>query len=129
MRYYRNPVYDTKDRQNELHKYRKYKVSNIELDELLDRVDKYQNVNKEVIRYKIAFNAYLNNYYLWTFCCTSKNCNINKNFVENGKINECMEHTMKMIMSFDIILVDQWMNDIRTQKYVNRMLFGNISMK
>ena len=102
MKYKKNPQYDGKSREQLLKQYEKYKISNIELDELLLRVDKYQNLNDTTVKYKIAFNAYLNNYYLWMFCCNHKKCNIYKDFLLKGLINECMKHAMKMIMSFDI---------------------------
>merc|ERR1712062_34720 len=127
MKYDKKPNYDDSSRKHLLTQYKKHKLSNIELDELLMRVDKYQNLNKSEIKYKIAFNAYLNNYYLWMFCCNHKKCNIYKDFVLTGLINQCMQHAIKMIMSFDIVLVDEWINDLRTQTYVNRLLLGNLS--
>eukprot|EP01084_Bolivina_argentea_P177178 306442_1 len=103
----------------------KYLHSNIVLSELLDQVGKNQNITEHRIYHRINFNAYLNNYYLWMFCCADQNCNIQKDFIDKGKIYECMEHAIKMIMSFDIVLVEEWLNDIRTQLYVNKLFFGD----
>eukprot|EP01083_Nonionella_stella_P154023 495714_1 len=127
MKYYKEPKYEGKAMQHKLKNYKKHKVSNIELGELLARVDEYQSTDSKRVKYKIAFNAYLNNYYLWMFCCDSKHCNIEKDLVETNKVNECLDHAMQMILSFDIILVDEWMNDIRTQQYVNHLLLANVS--
>eukprot|EP01084_Bolivina_argentea_P171858 297728_1 len=124
MKYYRIPEYKTEKRKKKLKQYYKHKLSNIELDEMLQRVDKYQNTNNSKVKYKISFNAYLHNYYLWMFCCTSIHCNIDRNFVQRNKINECIKNAMRMINTFDIVLVDEWMNDMRTQKYVNYLLLG-----
>ena len=35
-----------------------------------------------------------------------------------------MDHAMKMIMSMDLVLIDEWFNDMRTIKYVDGMFFG-----
>eukprot|EP01084_Bolivina_argentea_P177179 306446_1 len=121
MRYNRRPELDNLTANN-VHK---YLHSNILLSELLEQVDKYQNIRQRKAHHRINFNAYLNNYYLWMFCCDSKDCNIQKDFIDKGIIDKCMEHAMKMIMSFDIVLVEEWLNDIRTQLYVNKLFFGD----
>ena len=104
---------------------KKYKLSATELDELLDDLEIYQNIHDKKISNKISFNAYVHNYYLWIFCCYSRDCNIEKDFALKGDdiIMECLNHTMKMLLSMNLVLVNEWFNDIRTMKYVDGMFF------
>ena len=51
-------------------------------------------------------------------------CMIDSHFVNTGKVMDCMAHAMAWIQSFDIILINSWMNDARTEQYVNQMFMG-----
>eukprot|EP01084_Bolivina_argentea_P215817 366490_1 len=67
----------------------KYKFANIELEDLLRRVEKFDMNNDANSRSKFGVDVYLDNYYLWMFCCYRRTCRIKKDFIDTGKINEC----------------------------------------
>ena len=50
---------------------------------------------------------------------------IQNDFVRSGRIEECFNEAVVILKSMDILLVGEWMNDIRTELYVNRLFFGN----
>lgn len=58
-------------------------------------------------------------------CCDLKKCMIQNDFVRSGRIEECFNEAVVILKSMDILLVGEWMNDIRTELYVNRLFFGN----
>ena len=93
-----------------------YKFSNIEFSYLIDRVEA-----DNLFFYKI----YMYNYYLWLFCCTERRCeNLWDNHSENSlkwKV-ECLEKAKKMIESMDIVLVTEWLKDIQTITFVNKII-------
>ena len=68
---------------------------------------------------------YINNYYLWIFCCNNKYCSIQRDFIKNGKIWKCLINSMELLLNFDIILITEWMNDIRSNLFVNKIFFNN----
>eukprot|EP01083_Nonionella_stella_P201739 737733_1 len=106
----------------------KYKFSNIEFGDFLRRVNKFEMGNRTFRykdNYKIAFGAYLNNYYAWIFCCGHKFCQINRDFVQTNKIERCFEETISKLKSFDVLLTTEWMNDIGTTLYVNRLFWSH----
>ena len=55
------------------------------------------------------------------FCCDSMNCNIRRDFENTGKIQQCYESAVRRIKSMDIVVVTEWLNDIRTAVYVNQL--------
>ena len=105
----------------------KLKFGNIEIGDFLQRVKHFEfdhrNENGR-IQFRIAYSDYINSYYLWMFCCDSIHCNIDRDFVATGQISDCLFRAKRMLMSFDIALVSEWINDVRTQFYVNRMFIG-----
>merc|ERR1712113_458587 len=113
----------------------KLKFGNIEIGDFLQRVQHFEFDHRHKsghIQFKIAYSDYINNYYLWMFCCDSIHCNIERYFVAKDRIEECLLHSKRMLLSFDIALVSEWINDVRTQLYVNRMFIGqfvNISLE
>eukprot|EP01083_Nonionella_stella_P067212 177615_1 len=105
----------------------KYKFSNIEFGDFLRRVNKFEMGNRSLkwkTQYKIAFGAYVNNYYTWIFCCKWKFCQINRDFVATNKIEKCFEETIAKLKSFDLLLTTEWMRDIRIQLYVNQLFWS-----
>ena len=114
----------------------KVKFGNIEIGDFLRRVQHFEFDHRDEsgrVQFKIAYSDYINNYYLWMFCCDSIHCNIiERDFVATDRIKDCLLHSKRMLMSFDIALVSEWINDVRTQLYVNRMFIGqfaNISLE
>eukprot|EP01084_Bolivina_argentea_P177180 306448_1 len=108
----------------------KYKYSNIEMELFLDRVEKYElnNTNyghKYWHWHKNDFGpylCYLNNYYLWLFCCDDEFCKV----MNDTNITQCFEHAKQMIDTFDVILITPWLNDKRTNVYVNKIVHNYI---
>ena len=58
------------------------------------------------------------------FCCDSIHCNIERDFVATDRIADCLLHSKRMLLSFDIALVSEWINDVRSQFYVNSLFLG-----
>ena len=65
---------------------------------------------------------YINNYVLWVACCSSRWCNIERDYTE-AQAATCFKKTVRILKSFDVLLVTEWINDLRTQLYVNRLFF------
>eukprot|EP01083_Nonionella_stella_P012312 34933_1 len=110
------------DREDRIRKY-----SNLDVHEFMDRIEKFEMNTTDVAhdgKHVRSYASYINNYYLWMFCCHSKFCNIYKDFEAKGKINECYELARQSIVSFDIVMVSEWLNDIRMQMFVQQLLFG-----
>ena len=103
---------------------RKHVFSHIDFDDFMQRVERFEMNESAQNKNKIAFSAYLNNYYLWMLCCDGKYCSIRKEFEEKGKIRSCYESAIAKIKSFDIILPSEWMNDLRARLFVNQFLFN-----
>ena len=113
----------------------KHKLCNIELDDLLTRIERFElnnnslygiNGNYSMKKQQLVGGVYISNYYLWMFCCNHKSCNILKDFILTNKIEICFNETIKKIKSMDIIVITEWLNDIRSSIYVNKMLYeGN----
>eukprot|EP01084_Bolivina_argentea_P275014 468895_1 len=109
---------------------KKYTFSNIEFEDFIRRVDKFEMNNTlagtDEYRNMIAFGAYLNNYYLWMFCCNDKYCNIQKHFENENRIEECYRNSVAKIKSFDIVMMSEWLNDLRTRLYLNELIFNKV---
>eukprot|EP01083_Nonionella_stella_P095687 268696_1 len=111
-----------------VHQMKQYKFSNVEMEDFLQRVNVFE-LNEKLAgskgyRNKVSFGAYLNNYYLWMFCCDDMFCNIKKDFEDAQRIKQCYNDAAAKIKSFDIVMVSEWMNDLRTRLYVNQMIFN-----
>eukprot|EP01084_Bolivina_argentea_P213350 362366_1 len=111
---------------------KKFKYSNIDFHNFIDRITMFElnKLNNSDLpkdgNHVRSFGSYINNYYLWMFCCEQKFCNIYKDFERKNKIEQCYNNAMEKIMKFDIVLISEWLNDIRIQLYVNKLLFGEM---
>ena len=102
----------------------RFKYSNIALHDFLDRVEEFEMNNKDLSYHRaelmkewiLPYALYLRNYYLWFFCCNDEYCNLGK------REWECLEAAKIMIDAMDLILITEWMNDIRTQLHFNRVI-------
>lgn len=96
----------------------KYKFSNIEFTEFLDRVE------KEKLNF---YKVYLNNYYLWLFCCDDMICdqlwnNDHKNSTNIKWKLQCLNHAKTVINNMDIVLISEWLTDFRSIVFANEII-------
>ena len=86
----------------------KYKFTNIPLSVIMDRVEKTEM--KQNYYKGGAKSIYMNNYYLWLFCCNSTECS--RNFYSNSNQKwkiKCFNHAKKLIKNqIDILLITEW---------------------
>ena len=77
------------------------------------------------------YQMYLNNYYLWSLCCWSEECNMFRDVEMAQMMNECMESAKSTIKMFDIVFVKTWIEDLRVQHFVNELFFkdNNVDQK
>ena len=116
----------------------KYKYSNIDLKDFLDRIEKFELMDDEQFNKKHhivhhpPFSIYLYNYYLWILCCDDMYCSIYKDFIgindNNNKTKNCLQTAQDMINSMDLILITEWLNDMRTQNYFNKVIHEYIGI-
>jgi len=119
--------------ESEMRRIAKYKWSGISLQEWLHRVNvtelhkiRRSNATKEKRNPRVTNHMYLDNYYLWIFCCDTNLCNIYNDFIKTGKIWECLVNAMELLLNFDIIIITEWMNDMRPHLFVNKLFWGKV---
>ena len=111
----------------------KYKYSNIDLNDFLDRIYKFELNNNKFdihhhIKHHLPYSIYLNNYYLWMFCCDNMYCNFNKSLIGIDNKTKCLKHAQNIINNeIHLILINEWLNDINIQIYVNQVINKYVS--
>ena len=97
----------------------KYKYTNIPLSDIMARVETIEM--KQNYFKGDAKSIYLNNYYLWLFCCDTTECSRNFYIDNNNKWKlNCLNHAKEIMENkIDIILITEWMNDMRIPIFVN----------
>eukprot|EP01084_Bolivina_argentea_P138032 243099_1 len=94
----------------------------IDFNDFLYRIVKFE-IEQKSLNDKL-YQMFLNNYYLWSFCCLNEECNMARNFEFNGeKLKECIIDTMNVIKAFDFVFIKDWIQDLRVQHYVNELFF------
>lgn len=110
----------------------KSKFANLELADFLDRVERFELNDLDAARLPVdgkhvrSFASYVSDYYLWMFCCHRKFCSIRKHFERTGRVEQCLESALRRLMAFDVVLIAEWLDDARTQSYLNRKLLGHV---
>ena len=92
----------------------------------INNVHVYQNEFEE---HEVLKQMYFNNYYLWIFCCDSRFCNIYKDFIKTGKIWQCLVNAMELLLNFDMVLITEWMNDLRSHLFVMKLFWNKIDFE
>lgn len=94
----------------------------IDFNDFLYRIVKFE-IEQESIN-KHLYQMYLNNYYIWSFCCKKEQCSMARDIeLNNDLIIKCIKYTMNVINSFDLIFIKDWIQDLRVQHYVNELFF------
>lgn len=96
----------------------------IDFNDFLYRIVKFEieqiSINNDL------YQMFLNNYYLWSFCCNKQKCVISRDIEYNiNLMQKCMDYTMNLLKSFDFIFIKDWIQDLRVQHYVNEIFFKN----
>ena len=126
------PTKYVEDKQFETKKY-----AAIDFNDWLHRLITFEikNHNLGTTQHKMQSvrSMYISNYFLWISCCSNRWCNIQRDYIEikdnNEKLISCYKKAIAILKSFDILLVTEWMNDIRSQVYVNNLFFRDSHIK
>ena len=127
LRYYGSKNPKTTELSKNINFYDRYKYGNMALETMIDMVKMYElnDINgwrqTKYIR-TIAKHNYLYNYYLWFNCCHHYSCSIWD--FNDTKMEYCWYNSLKILKSFDIIMISEWLYDVRFQLYIN-FLFNN----
>ena len=125
---------DTKYIEDKQFKIKKYAVLDFNdwLNRLITFEIKNHNLGKPKHTMQSVRSMYINNYFLWISCCPNRWCSIQRDYIENNdknKIIQCFHKSIQILKSFDIILITEWMNDLRSQLYVNQLFFNDTNIE
>lgn len=104
----------------------KYKFSNILLSDIIYRVEQTEIIENKHKQHRKSI--FMNNYYLWLFCCDHSLCSNkfyiknNDTTIENWRINCLQTAKDKIINDIDIVLITEWLSDIRSAIFVNKKI-------
>ena len=108
------------------------KYATIDFNDFLNRTIRFeinnQQMGKQWKPQKLR-HMYINNYYTWAFCCDTRWCNVNNNIIsDKNRFHKCLNDISNLIHSMDIILITEWLNDYRTQLFVNKLFVHDMDI-